>query len=395
MNNTVDDFYSSSQGDLPPAGTLLRIDDYRGPHPEELTVKRILFSSTYSTGEPTIASGFVALPTSYLASGSTSPLPLVLWEHGTNGLESMCALSAGPAALDPQAFPAVDGIVEKQWAIVAPDFMSHTQPNRSPYLVGEGQAQFALDAVRAARSLNAALELAHSEGATQEINFTRETVVWGHSQGGNAALWTSQFAASYAPEIHIAGTAALSPAALPLELGLHLTSESASAAVGIVVSYVLGSYSAAYPDVDPNDHVAHNALPIYGGFKSRCTNGAAAGSILTALALQQQSNDVFHNFGADTSLGKHLARNEPTGPFPSPLFIGWGSKDEVIASSLQNQYVEKLCASGTTSLTVHEYPERTHMDVLHADSDLPADLISWTDAVFSGAPSEPDSSACN
>lgn len=391
-NNTLDAFYDYDATNLPTPGTLLRVDNYAGPHPSELTVKRILFSSTDSAGQPTIASGIAAVPHSF-AKNSESPqqLPLVLWEHGTNGVASMCALSAGPAALDPQAFPAINHIVENQWAIVAPDFMTHTGPNRSPYLVGQGQAQFALDAVRAARSMTftdfaeatAAQDIQASTPRRGDIPFTQDTVVWGHSQGGNAALWTAQYAATYAPELPLAGTAALSPAAKPLELGLSLTSESASAAVGIVVSYVLSSYTGAYSDVHPSDHVAHNALPIYEGFASRCTNTAAAGSIITALALQRNGNNVFTNFAPDTALGRHLAANQPAGPFAVPLFVGWGSEDEVISADLQHSYVADLCASGAIVDSV-EYSQRTHMDVLHDDSLLPADLAAWTADRFDG-----------
>ena len=39
-----------------------------------------------------------------------------------------------------------------------------------------------------------------------------QTVVWGHSQGGHAALWTGQLAPTSAPELDIAGVAALAPA---------------------------------------------------------------------------------------------------------------------------------------------------------------------------------------
>lgn len=383
LGNTVDDFYDYSEPIGEP-GTLIRVADYDGPHPQELAVKRILFASTDSAGNPAIASGIIALPASRATTdtANAAALPLVLWEHGTNGLNPTCALSAGPAALDPQAFPALDHIVENQWAVVAPDFMSHANPQKSPYLVGIGQAQFALDSVRAAHSLTYT-DLLPENDSTQTLPFTNDTVIWGHSQGGNAALWTAQYGQTYAPELTFSGTAALSPAAKPLELGLSLTTDSASAAVGIVVSYVLGAYSAAYPDVEANDHVTHNGMPIYQAFSQRCTNASAAGSIITALALNEQGNNVFTNFASDTALGARLVENSPTGPFPHPLFVGWGSEDEVISADLQHQYVDVLCAAGT-NLTSIEYPGRTHMDVLHTDSPLPQNLSDWTTQRFAG-----------
>jgi len=45
--------------------------------------------------------------------------------------------------------------------------------------------------------------------------------VWGHSQGGHAALWTGALAAQLAPELTLIGVAAAAPAAELLALA-HL-----------------------------------------------------------------------------------------------------------------------------------------------------------------------------
>ena len=76
----------------------------------------------------------------------------------------------------------------------------------SPIWSGTGEARSSLDAIRAADQL---------EG----LRLSSDVVVWGHSQGGHAALWTEQVAADYAPELAIHGTAALAPVADPLAHG--------------------------------------------------------------------------------------------------------------------------------------------------------------------------------
>lgn len=68
-----------------------------------------------------------------------------------------------------------------------------------PYLIGQGEARSVLDAVRAARQM-------------PELDLAERTVVWGHSQGGHAALWTGAIGPSYAPEVDLIGVAALAPA---------------------------------------------------------------------------------------------------------------------------------------------------------------------------------------
>ena len=68
-----------------------------------------------------------------------------------------------------------------------------------------------------------------------------------------------------------------------------------------------------------------------------------------------------------------------------PVFIAWGSDDEVIPAGLQRDYVAELCASGQPVLS-SEYPGYTHMSVLDAGSGLPADLTDWTRDRIAGAP---------
>ena len=62
-----------------------------------------------------------------------------------------------------------------------------------------------LEQVRAARALTAA-------------NAGRRFVVWGHSQGGHAALYSGELAGSYAPELDLLGIAAVAPATFLAEL---------------------------------------------------------------------------------------------------------------------------------------------------------------------------------
>ena len=62
-----------------------------------------------------------------------------------------------------------------------------------------------LDSVRAARDLPDA-------GASNRF------AVWGHSQGGHAALYAGELAASYAPDLKLVGVAAAAPATYLVEL---------------------------------------------------------------------------------------------------------------------------------------------------------------------------------
>ena len=90
-------------------------------------------------------------------------------------------------------------LLENGYAIAATDYPGLGTPGPHPYLVGDSEARAVIDSVRAARSFPG-LE-----------NSTRYAV-WGHSQGGQAALFTGMIAKSYAPELQLVGVAAAAPA---------------------------------------------------------------------------------------------------------------------------------------------------------------------------------------
>jgi acetyl esterase/lipase len=141
---------------------------------------------------------------------------------------------------DAGAFYALEPALARGWAVVAPDYLGlGAEGPPHPYLVGVPAARSALDAVRAARQLDA-------------LDLGDQTVVWGHSQGGGAALWTGVEAASYAPDVPLAGIAALAPASDVLALAGGVQESRVGQ---LFTTFVAQGYSAAYPDVSFDDYV--------------------------------------------------------------------------------------------------------------------------------------------
>jgi alpha-beta hydrolase superfamily lysophospholipase len=85
------------------------------------------------------------------------------------------------------------------YVVAGIDYPGLGTPEVHPYLVGKSDAREVLDSVRAAREI---------PGAGAGDSFA----VWGHSQGGQAALFTGLEAAGYAPELKLVGAAAAAPA---------------------------------------------------------------------------------------------------------------------------------------------------------------------------------------
>src|SRR5699024_7078435 len=121
-------------------------------------------------------------------------------------------------------------------------------------LIGPGEAHSVLDGIRAAGQL---------EGA----ELAPQTVVWGHSQGGHAALWTGQLAPQYAPELSIEGVAALAPAADVPAFAEDLTHSR----VGLLfASYAMAAYSEHYPEISLQEQVIPPARTLVHEMAGRC-----------------------------------------------------------------------------------------------------------------------------
>lgn len=103
------------------------------------------------------------------------------------------------------------------------------------YLVGDTGGNAVLDAVRAAQHI-------------EDVRASDRVVLWGHSQGGQAALFAAQRAALYAPELTIAGVAVAAPAAdLTALLSDHIDDIS-RVTIG---SYAFTAYAQVYADRSP------------------------------------------------------------------------------------------------------------------------------------------------
>jgi pimeloyl-ACP methyl ester carboxylesterase len=303
-------------------------------------------------------------------------LKVVLWNHGTTGVARGCAPSLRDASATKWAIPGLDQAIADGWVVVASDYSGQGAPGDFPYLIGRGEARSSLDAVIAAREL-------------EDLTLSAHTVVWGHSQGGHAALWTTQIAPEYAPDLDIRGTAVLAPAAEPVRLAQELTSGDANALLSILISWVLVPYADTYDDVDLGNYIAPGAESIVREMTQRCpTEPGVIVSVATALGVSED-RPLFVGDLTTGTLGKRLADNTPNGPWGSPILIAWGSEDEVIPPHLQREFVASLCAQGEQVRSL-EYVGYDHLRTLLPGSHFIPVLIDWTDARFRHADTHVD-----
>ncbi len=119
-------------------------------------------------------------------------------------------------------------MVARGFAVAATDYAGLGTSGQHPYLVRLSAGRTVLDLVRAVRALTKANET---------------FAVWGHSQGGHAALWSSELTPSYAPDLKLAGVAAAAPA---IELASLFKDDHSTSAGQVFTALALLSWSKVY-----------------------------------------------------------------------------------------------------------------------------------------------------
>jgi acetyl esterase/lipase len=209
--------------------------------------------------------------------------------------------------------------------------------------------------------------------------------VWGHSQGGHAALWAGQIVADYAPLLRVRGTAVLAPVTDPAELAAELTSSRADALLSVLIAWVLVPYADTYPEVELSDYVAPGARAIVREMTQRCpSEPGVIVSVVTALGVSED-RPLYVGDLTSGPLGRRLEQNAVDPARSEPLLVAWGTDDEVIPSRFHESFVSRACAQGTRVRWM-EMQEYDHLGVLLPPSGFLPLLVRWTDARFTGAP---------
>jgi alpha-beta hydrolase superfamily lysophospholipase len=358
---TPDAFHLPAAGRPAGPGALLRQEAFVRGVPAGAQAWRMLYTTTRSDGTPAVASAIVVAST--VSRGDRRPV--ITWTHGTTGVVPGCA----PSLLeDPFAnVPALRELIDSGWVYVATDYVGLGTSGPHPYLIGEGEARSALDSIRALRQM---------EG----LQVGDDTVVWGHSQGGHAALWTGIVAPRYAPEVNILGVVAVAPAS---DLPSLIDAIQATPVGRIMSAFVLRSYAAAYPDVEMDAYVAGWQRLLASDISGRCLAGREA--LFSVAEALLAGGSIFDKAPTSGPFGARLAENIPNGPLHEPLLIAQGLADDLVRPDVQARFVRKLCAAGE-ELDYRTYPGRDHLSVVAPDSPLTRDLVQWTLDRFDKAP---------
>ncbi|MHB1390666.1 MAG: lipase family protein [Thermoleophilia bacterium] len=324
--------------------------------------ERILYLTEESDGTRRAASGMIFYPTGAPPAGGRGS---VAWAHPTVGMAARYAPSRTDNPVADMSW--LNEMIAHGWVVTATDYAGLGTPGVERFLVGRDESRDVLNSVRAARQIPEA-------GAG--VSFA----VWGHSQGGHAALFTALDAASYAPELNHVATAVAAPAAQMAAL----MSEQYDSAIGWIIGPQI---AVSWPTVYSNLH-NQDVLTAYG--LKRYEETAREGLIVAGLEgkLRIDLKQDFFSTNPVTLPSWYDAATRETPMLPAgsrPLFITQGTADEVVIPDTTALYIQNSCAGGVdvTTLWLGGTDHRSAAKVAG-----PA-VIAWLEDRFLNRPTSP------
>lgn len=334
--------------------------------PEGSKAWRVIYHSTDLAGNDIAVSGLVVVPDYPVPAGGRT---VVSWAHPTTGSAQKC----GPSlAADPfELIEGMDNLLLAGYAVVATDYQGMSLAGPSSYLLGVTEGNNVLDAVRAGREL-------------QGSDLSNKVMLWGHSQGGQAALFAAQQAKAYAPELEVQAVAVAAPAAtLTTLLSDDIGDVSGVTIASLAIPAMMAAYADRYTEEELTAILTPAALRAMPKVQELCL-----------LSQNQQIHDITQPLiggfvtadPATTEPWKTILTENSAGgaALGVPTLVAQGLDDKLVIPAATADYVRDACRRGE-SIQFNRLPGITHATV--ALASVPA-VIAFFDAAAKGnAPS--------
>ncbi len=342
------------------AGTLIRsrrTHAYRVGD-ERVRGVRILYHSRTSTGADVAVSGVVLVP-----NGSPPPggWPIVADAHGSSGSGVPCAPSL---MRDLYHGDQMLRFVQRGWAVVATDYAGLGTDGRTEFLDKTAEANDVIDAVRAAQT---------------RLPLASRWVVWGHSQGGGAALAIAERQATRRLPGYL-GAVVTSPAA---DLRATVPSIVATPGLGGFMALIAQGASTTDPKLD----LSHVLTPEARA-RLDITSSGCLGVVLAAYG--DLSGDALAPAGylGDARFSQFLSRNSSGAlPVGGPILLLQGDADPAVPRAITDAVAARMCQHGAR-LDYRTYPGLGHDTipgvVTGIDDGAMPDIVGWVADRFAG-----------
>ena len=322
---------------------------------------RVLYHSTDLEGDDILVSGVVAAPDAPAPDGGRT---VVSWGHPTTGTTERCAPSLATHPLDTIA--GFEELITRGYVVVATDYAGMGAPGPDSFLVGETEGRNVLDAARVVTELDV--------GASDRI------ALWGYSQGGHAALFAAEAAASYAPELDVQAVAVAAPA---VDLAGLLEGAIGDSSGVTLAAYAFDAYASVYEETrgaELDEILTPEAVAAVPRLADLCVSGQ--NDELHEMARPLVGGFLAGDLETTEPWADLLAENTPgTERLEVPIYVAHGATDTLIRPELTAAFVARQQALGT-NVTSQVIPDTGHALVA---ARAMATMLPWLEGV---APAE-------
>ena len=312
----------------------------------------------------------------YIPDGKSN-LPIFGFAPGTTGIGDTCAASL-------EQYPAhslgnYDGhmmmYAGQGYASVITDYEGMRDPARiHHYMVGPLEGRAVLDSIRAMENLR------QTKGKLDE----QSVFLGGYSQGGHAAFWADEIAASYAPEMKITGVVGWGPV---IDVRETLADVTKGADINWFGPYVLDSYQDYYkqsfdlpsilqPQWIPQlseqvqSHCIDTDITFWGTDPAKVYQPGFLASITSpdfATQYPQLAADMAQNRTGDA-------------PTPSAKRINEGRQDIIVPLMQQQAIIPTMCATSRGPVQLVQYNATHYNDMAVSVHDT----LTWMQSLRKG-----------
>ena len=344
---------------------------------------KVRYVSTDAKGAKNVVTGTIAVPEAAWTKGGSRPT--VAFNPGTLGSGLQCAFSKQLAGqyVDMYEGGNLQLFLKAGYAVAATDGVGYLNGQVHTYMIGANAGHALLDVVRTSRQI---------PGGTLAAD--GKVGISGYSEGGAAALWGAQLAASYAPELDVVGAAA---GGVPGDLKLTAKQLNGSFFAGFLADALIG-LNAAYPEMPFTDLMNDKGRQAIKDVRSNCLFGTLA--VFLGARIENFSTDklslerlyalkgpggvtwgeIVDRQKLGVGIGPEASGAKYEIGFPVFQYRGW--LEEIIPHETEDGTRQAYCAAGINTTWKNTYPT----EHLTTDWGAAGDVTNFLGDRFEGKP---------